>query len=99
MRDKILNGSGIIIDFVMMLLLLLSYYCNLLDLVQTELSRPHMLHVYIIVITSLEWTFSNREADTSVDSRELRPFTTLDSRISTFGLSPSSYYAFNDSLL
>lgn len=44
-----MNGSGIIIDFVMvMLLLLLSYYCHLLDLVQTELSRPHMLHVCMI---------------------------------------------------
>jgi hypothetical protein len=39
------------------------------------------MYVCIIVITSLEWTFSNREADTSIDSRELRPFTTLDSRL------------------
>jgi hypothetical protein len=37
------------------------------------------MYVCIIVITSLKWTFSNREADTSIDSRELRPFATLDS--------------------
>jgi hypothetical protein len=84
-----LNGSGIIIGFVMMLLSLLSYYC--LSLVGFSADRAFpascvtrmyvCMYVCIIVITSLKWTFSNREADTSIDSRELRPFATLDSRL------------------
>ena len=65
-------------------MLLLSHYyftnyCHLSELVQTELSLPSLLtRMYdcLSLLHYFEWTFSNREADTSMNdggSRELRP--------------------------